>query len=444
MNVRSLSALLALAVSLTLILAACAPKETLPEPPASSLPAPSSSQDPVLTSSEPFPGGSPYGEDRAELFRRAMENENIAASLAEMAPLELDPATILPLEEGDLYAYAETGEFSSSGPHLFGGGQVYLAKLREPEGSRAGVIQFTLEGETPGVQIIGETDLYRDWLERRGEMELILSQASFRLDRLSVKSMWVEGAGHVYYVSDGEQAGLIPNWFKGPSALFIDRDGKELPLLLLGEPLLRQLRQMAAEQAARQEGVTGGESPGSDTAGRPDEGGLQAQVEMGSSLNPETSEEGVARWDAAQKRKEQVRDYFTQHLTKEDYGFLVLDEEETGFTLRLSAVTERAESIAQAAKDQGLIDEVTVTPALCSRQQLEQLIQQLDKLPLEEGEELTAQANAYFGTVEVRLSPQGEERLRGEVLRLLEEKGVPQEAVTIRQIQVSTGVNPDT
>lgn len=156
---------------------------------------------------------------------------------------------------------------------------------------------------------------------------------------------------------------------------------------------------------------------------------------------PEEMEEAQAQ-EALWKLKKTLEETFAAALTKEDYGYLLAEEKDGGFLLRMSAATDRARETAQAAKDRGLVKELQVEAARCSRAGLERFVARAQELPLEEGETLILSAKEDRELLRIAVSRTGEERLRGEVLRLLEEEGIPQELAEIQVL--SEAVNPDT
>lgn len=156
---------------------------------------------------------------------------------------------------------------------------------------------------------------------------------------------------------------------------------------------------------------------------------------------PEEMEEAQAQ-EALWKLKKTLEETFAAALTKEDYGYLLAEEKDGGFVLRMSAATDRARETAQAAKDRGLVKELQVEAARCSRAGLERFVARAQELPLEEGETLILSAKEDREQLRITVSHTGEERLRGEVLRLLEEEGIPQELAEIQVL--SEEVNPDT
>ena len=150
-----------------------------------------------------------YAEDQKIIAEKAKSQEKVNRSLQSFG-ISLKESTITPLYESSLYDFAETGKFDIK-PRQIGGGQEYVAEV-EKYGHFAGVIHFTVDGETPTIQIYGPKDdpAYSfDWQVNVPRIQALLKKVHFSSDDIQAKLVFVDGLGYVYDIRGNGQEVLI-------------------------------------------------------------------------------------------------------------------------------------------------------------------------------------------------------------------------------------------
>lgn len=202
--------------------------------------------------------------DEETLLR--VDTEVLREDLVSIGDYGIFVGSVMRVYKASLEEYARTGELSLE-PHLFGGGQLYVADVGD-NGAYQGTITFTLDGDAPGIRMFAPgTDESRSIEAQKDKDRLrsLLEQRGVEAEKLSVKMVFVDGLGYVFLADTGEAKAFIRSGLKGINDALFDEGSS---VLLLDDDLRAKAAAQLEEDARREEQLAAlapGENP--DTAG---------------------------------------------------------------------------------------------------------------------------------------------------------------------------------
>lgn len=205
-------------------------------------------------------------EDEEETLVR-VDTEVLREDLAGIGDYGIFVGSVTRVYGASLEEYARTGELSLE-PHLFGGGQLYVADVGD-DGVFQGTITFTLDGDSPGIQMFAPGTDESQSIEAQKDkdrLRSLLEQRGVEAEKLSVKMVFVDGLGYVFLADTGEAKAFIRSGLKGTDDTYFDEQSGGV--LLLDDDLRAKAAAQLEEAARREEQLSAlapGENP--DTAG---------------------------------------------------------------------------------------------------------------------------------------------------------------------------------
>ena len=174
--------------------------------------------------------------------------------------ISIDMKTVMPLYYANLYDYAESGKFEYE-PYSFDGYRLYAADALNSENKFAGTLIFSEDDimmYAPSEDKNNSVDF--ETVNAKRISALINSKASSLTE--NAKFMFVEGAGYVYYIMDGDKTSLIASSFKGANGDLFTESNKGI--VNIDSTLLKFAKGLAAEQKEQAEALKNlapGENP---------------------------------------------------------------------------------------------------------------------------------------------------------------------------------------
>lgn len=205
-------------------------------------------------------GNSIYAsESEKNSFMKNIEDSMLGKCLAEYE-ISIDMKTVMPLYYANLYDYAESGKFEYE-PYFFDGYKLYAADALNAENKFAGTLIFSEDDimmYAPSDDKNNSVDF--ETVNAKRISALINSKASSLTE--NAKFMFVEGAGYVYYIMDGDKTSLIASSFKGANGDLFTESNKGI--VNVDSALLSFAKGLAAEQKEQEEALKNlapGENP---------------------------------------------------------------------------------------------------------------------------------------------------------------------------------------
>ncbi len=198
-----------------------------------------------------------YAQDYSSIMEDIeSSNNNLTKSLKEFN-IVISEKTIMPIFEGSLISYAETGDFGFT-PYLIAGGQGYLAEVVDQSGHFAGMIEFSVDGKAPDIHMYMQSTKKEESVDFNVNYDRVVSlvkKHNMDVEQLSAKMMWVTGMGYVYYVTDGTKQAFIATPLKGTNGDIFTKENNGIvvvddTLSDLGKKEIEKIKQIEAEVAA--------------------------------------------------------------------------------------------------------------------------------------------------------------------------------------------------
>lgn len=198
-----------------------------------------------------------YAEDYSSIMKEIKDSDNNLSKSLKEFDIFISEKTIMPIFEGSLIAYAETGDFGFA-PCLIEGGQGYLAEVTDQSGNFAGMIEFSVEGKDPNIHMYMQTSKKEESVDFNVNYDRVVSLVKIHnmdVEKLSAKMMWVTGMGYVYYVTDGTKEAFIATHLKGANGDIFTQENNGIvtvddQLTELGKKEIEKIKQIEAEVAA--------------------------------------------------------------------------------------------------------------------------------------------------------------------------------------------------
>ncbi len=205
-------------------------------------------------------GSSIYAsESDKNSFMANIEDSMLGKCLAEYE-ISIDMKTVMPLYYANLCDYAKSGKFEYE-PYFFDGYRLYAADALNTENKFAGTLIFSEDdimmyapSEDKNSSVDFETVNAKRISALMGEKADSLAETA--------KFMFVEGAGYVYYIENGNKASLIASSFKGTNGDLFTESNKGI--VKVDNTLLAFAKGLAAEQNQQEEALKNlapGENP---------------------------------------------------------------------------------------------------------------------------------------------------------------------------------------
>lgn len=205
-------------------------------------------------------GSSIYAsESDKNSFMANIEDSMLGKCLAEYE-ISIDMKTVMPLYYANLCDYAKSGKFEYE-PYFFDGYRLYAADALNTENKFAGTLIFSEDD----IMMYAPSDDKNNSVDfETVNAKRISALMGEKADSLAetAKFMFVEGAGYVYYIENGNKASLIASSFKGTNGDLFTESNKGI--VKVDSTLLAFAKGLAAEQNQQEEALKNlapGENP---------------------------------------------------------------------------------------------------------------------------------------------------------------------------------------
>lgn len=205
-------------------------------------------------------GSSIYAsESEKNSFMANIEDSMLGKCLAEYE-ISIDMKTVMPLYYANLCDYAKSGKFEYE-PYFFDGYRLYAADALNTENKFAGTLIFSEDD----IMMYAPSDDKNNSVDfETVNAKRISALMGEKADSLAetAKFMFVEGAGYVYYIENGNKASLIASSFKGTNGDLFTESNKGI--VKVDNTLLAFAKGLAAEQNQQEEALKNlapGENP---------------------------------------------------------------------------------------------------------------------------------------------------------------------------------------
>lgn len=205
-------------------------------------------------------GSSIYAsESDKNSFMANIEDSMLGKCLAEYE-ISIDMKTVMPLYYANLCDYAKSGKFEYE-PYFFDGYRLYAADALNTENKFAGTLIFSEDD----IMMYAPSDDKNDSVDfetvNAKRISALMGEKAGSLAE-TAKFMFVEGAGYVYYIENGNKASLIASSFKGTNGDLFTESNKGI--VKVDNTLLAFAKGLAAEQNQQEEALKNlapGENP---------------------------------------------------------------------------------------------------------------------------------------------------------------------------------------
>ena len=205
-------------------------------------------------------GSSIYAsESDKNSFMANIEDSMLGKCLAEYE-ISIDMKTVMPLYYANLCDYAKSGKFEYE-PYFFDGYRLYAADALNTENKFAGTLIFSEDD----IMMYAPSDDKNNSVDfetvNAKRISALMGEKAGSLAE-TAKFMFVEGAGYVYYIENGNKASLIASSFKGTNGDLFTESNKGI--VKVDNTLLAFAKGLAAEQNQQEEALKNlapGENP---------------------------------------------------------------------------------------------------------------------------------------------------------------------------------------
>ena len=205
-------------------------------------------------------GSSIYAsESDKNSFMANIEDSMLGKCLAEYE-ISIDMKTVMPLYYANLCDYAKSGKFEYE-PYFFDGYRLYAADALNTENKFAGTLIFSEDD----IMMYAPSDDKNNSVDfetvNAKRISALMGEKAGSLAE-TAKFMFVEGAGYVYYIENGNKASLIASSFKGTNGDLFTESNKGI--VKVDSTLLAFTKGLAAEQNQQEEALKNlapGENP---------------------------------------------------------------------------------------------------------------------------------------------------------------------------------------
>lgn len=205
-------------------------------------------------------GSSIYAsESDKNSFMANIEDSMLGKCLAEYE-ISIDMKTVMPLYYANLCDYAKSGKFEYE-PYFFDGYRLYAADALNTENKFAGTLIFSEDD----IMMYAPSDDKNNSVDfetvNAKRISALMGEKAGSLAE-TAKFMFVEGAGYVYYIENGNKASLIASSFKGTNGDLFTESNKGI--VKVDSTLLAFTKDLAAEQNQQEEALKNlapGENP---------------------------------------------------------------------------------------------------------------------------------------------------------------------------------------
>lgn len=162
--------------------------------------------------------------EKDSLFAAAKSTDSIFGKSLNEYKISLDENTIMPIYYASLFDYAKSGKLEYEA-YVLDGKQLYASDALNSSGKFAGAVVFS-EDDVLMYKESSDTNDSVDFLTANSKRISSLTGSKITALESNTKFMFLEGAGYVYYIENGNSAVIVAANLKGTNGdLFTDENG---------------------------------------------------------------------------------------------------------------------------------------------------------------------------------------------------------------------------